>query len=132
MQIDPSPSQSRNCIGVKESMKKLTSLFLALLLVLTCMQVMASAEGGTKVYRSYMGTDCPILNAQNSVQTSLDTPTSYCGAFLYRAVPDEDGGNFHYIGDMLFLMKDLLHGHINQLQFNLLIKYLVLILVLFI
>ena len=32
MQIDPSPSQSRNCIGVKESMKKLTSLFLALLL----------------------------------------------------------------------------------------------------
>ena len=57
-------------------MKKLTSLFLALLLVLTCVQVMASAEGGAKVYRSYMGTDCPTLNAQNSVQTSLDTPTS--------------------------------------------------------
>ncbi len=81
-------------------MKKLTSLFLALLLVLTCVQVMASAEGGAKVYRSYMGTDCPTLNAQNSVQTSLDTPTSYCGAFLYRAVPDEDGGNFHYVGDI--------------------------------
>ena len=81
-------------------MKKLTSLFLALLLVLTCVQVMASAEGGAKVYRSYMGTDCPTLNAQNSVQTSLDTTTSYCGAFLYRAVPDEDGGNFHYVGDI--------------------------------
>ena len=80
-------------------MKKLFALLLCLALLLAAVSL-ASAEDTQKVYRTYMGSDCPILNAQNSVETVLDTPTSYCGAYLYRTVPDEDGMGFHYIGDI--------------------------------
>ncbi len=79
-------------------MRKLLSLSLVLMLVL-CVSI-AAAESTGKVYRTWLGSDCPILNAQNSVETSLDTPTSYAGSFLYRTVPDEDGNGFHYIGDI--------------------------------
>ena len=81
-------------------MKKLTALCLTLAMLLCVLAIPAGAEEGGKVYRTYLGSDCPILNAQNSVETSLDTPTSYCGAFLYRTVPDEDGNGFHYTGDI--------------------------------
>ena len=80
-------------------MKKLIALCLVLSLCLSAVSF-AAAEAGAKVYKTYMGSDCPILNAQNSVETSLDTPTSYCGAYLYRTYPDEDGNGFHYIGDI--------------------------------
>ena len=81
-------------------MKKLTALCLVLALCLSAMTFASAEATGTKVYKTYMGSDTPILNAHNSVETSLDTPTSYCGSFLYRTVPDEDGNGFHYIGDI--------------------------------
>ena len=83
-------------------MKKTLTLILTLTVILTlALAVSASAE---KVFYTYMSEDTPTLNGQNSVQTSVNTPASYCGATLYRAVPDEDGLNFHYIGE---IAKDL-------------------------
>lgn len=83
------------------NLKKLLSMGLAVALALTCLLIVpASAEGTEKVYRTYMATDCPILNGHDSVETSLDTPISYCSSFLYRSVPDEDGLGYHYIGDI--------------------------------
>ena len=80
-------------------MKKFLSLVLALLLAVSCLPVMAGAEGN-KVYHTYIKADTPTLNVHNSVETSLDVPTDYCNAYLYRPVPNEDGKGFHYIGDL--------------------------------
>ncbi len=77
-------------------MKRLLTIALAMMLVMTLV-ASASAE---KVFRTYLTEDCPTLNGQNSVQSSVNTPSTYCGATLYRAVPDEDGKNYHYIGEI--------------------------------
>lgn len=69
----------------------------ALLLAVCLLPAAASAE---KVLRYYLTGDCPILNGHDSVDISLDTPISYCGAFPYRAVPDEDGLGYSYVGDL--------------------------------
>ena len=82
-------------------MKKLLVLCLVLSLTISGLIVPAAgAEAGEKVYRTYINSDCPILNGHDSVETVLNTPINYCGAFLYRAVPDEDGKGSHFIGDI--------------------------------
>lgn len=53
-----------------------------------------------KVYRTYMGTDCPIMNGHDSVETSLQTPHDYCSGFLFRTYPGEDGLSYVYIPDL--------------------------------
>ena len=82
-------------------MKKLLTLVLALcLLCSVAVTATGSAEAGQKVFHTYLTEDTPTLNGQNSVQSNVNTPAAYCGATLYRAVPDEDGMNFHYIGEI--------------------------------
>ncbi|MBR1709147.1 MAG: ABC transporter substrate-binding protein [Clostridia bacterium] len=77
-------------------MKKLFTLVLAMLLITSCIAG-ASAE---KVLHLYMGSDTETLNGQNSVETNVNTPATYCQSTLYRAVPDEDGLGYHYIGEI--------------------------------
>ena len=66
-------------------MKKL----IVLVLVLTLSLSVAASASAEKVFRTYLGSDTPILNGHNSVETSLDTPIGYCGATLYRTIVDE-------------------------------------------
>lgn len=77
-------------------MKKL----ILLVLVLTLSLSVAASASAEKVFRTYLGSDTPILNGHNSVETSLDTPIGYCGATLYRSVVDETRLNYEYIGDI--------------------------------
>ena len=77
-------------------MKKLLPLMLLLAL---CLCVVAHA-GAEKVLQTYMKSDTPTLNGHNSVETSLDTPISYCGVTLYRAVADETRLNYEYVGEV--------------------------------
>ena len=81
-------------------MKKLLSLIVVLALALT----LCASACADKVLHYYLKEECPTLNGQNSVQSQVNTPAAYCGATLFRAVPDEDGKNFHYIGE---IAKDL-------------------------
>lgn len=53
-----------------------------------------------KVYRTYLSTECPILNGHDSVESVLQTPHNYCSSPLYRAYPNENGTGFIYIGDL--------------------------------
>lgn len=53
-----------------------------------------------KVYRTYMSDDCSTLNAHNNVNTNVATTYSYTNSTLWRAVPDEDGKGYHYVGDL--------------------------------
>lgn len=80
-------------------MKKLFTILLAVVLVLGSVSL-ASAEAGEKVYRTYMSSDCPILNGHDSVESSLQTPHDYCSSPLFRRVPTPDGKGFEYIGDL--------------------------------
>ncbi len=77
-------------------MKKSMALALFVLLIFSLCAV-ATAE---KVFYTYLTQDCPTLNGQNSVQSSVNTPATYCQSTLYRAIPNEDGKNFHYIGEI--------------------------------
>ena len=65
-------------------MKKVVILALALMLMVSCLAVSANAE---KVLRTYLANDTETLNGQNSVQSNVNTPATYCQATLYRAVP---------------------------------------------
>lgn len=80
-------------------MKKVLTLALVLALCLSCVALSASADG-EKVYRSYLGSDCPTLYGGNTVQSTSNTVNDYCSAYLYRAYPDENGTNYHYIADI--------------------------------
>ncbi|NLG26242.1 MAG: ABC transporter substrate-binding protein, partial [Clostridiales bacterium] len=53
-----------------------------------------------KVHRTYMGSDCPILNGHDSVESTLQTPHDYCSSPLFRRYPTADGKGFEYIGDL--------------------------------
>lgn len=53
-----------------------------------------------KVHRTYMSSDCPILNGHDSVESTLQTPHDYCSSPLYRRYPTADGKGFEYIGDL--------------------------------
>lgn len=79
-------------------LKRLVPAGLALMLSLVFL--FAATASAEKVYHTYMSDDCPVLNGHDSVETSLDTPITYCGAFLYRAIPDDDGNGFSFIGDI--------------------------------
>ena len=77
-------------------MKKALAFVIMLVLAMSVF-ALASAE---KTVHLYMASDTPTLNQHNSVETSLDTPVSYCGATLYRAVADETRLNYEYIGEI--------------------------------
>ena len=77
-------------------MKKALAFVIMLVLAMSVF-ALASAE---KTVHLYMASDTPTLNQHNSVETSLDTPISYCGATLYRAVADETRLNYEYIGEI--------------------------------
>ena len=95
-------------------MKKLIVLVLALTLCISCLMVAgASAE---KVYRTYLTTDCPTLYGGNTVQSQVNTPTEYCSAYLYRAYPDENGTNYHYIPDIAAELPIQIDDHNWQIK----------------
>lgn len=98
------------------NMKKLISLVLIIALAICCLTITAAAESEGKVYRTYMSSDCPILNGHDSVETSLDTPIGYCSAFLYRSVPDEDGLGYHYIGDIAAELPEEVSENVWQIK----------------
>lgn len=58
------------------------------------------ATATEKVYRTYMTSDCSTLNAHNNVDSNVSTPYAYCSAALFRAVADDDGMGYHFIGDI--------------------------------
>ena len=54
-------------------MKKLLSLVMTVAVALSwALSVPAVAESEGKVYRTYLTSDCPILNGHDSVEISLD------------------------------------------------------------
>ncbi len=77
-------------------MKKVWGLLLAAVL-LTVLCACAQAE---KVLHIYLKDDCPTMNGQTSVESSINTPMTYCGATLYRAIPTEDGMGYEFIGEI--------------------------------
>lgn len=93
-------------------MKKLLSILLVMMMVACSFAFTANAEG-EKVYHTYLKVDTPTLNVHNSVETSLDVPTDYCNAYLFRPVPNEDGKGFHYIGDLAAGMPERLEDGVT-------------------
>lgn len=93
-------------------MKKLLSVLLVAMMVACCFAATSGAEG-EKVYHTYIKVDTPTLNVHNSVETSLDIPTDYCNAYLFRPVPDDDGKGFHYIGDLAAGMPERLEDGVT-------------------
>ena len=55
---------------------------------------------GEKVYRTYLASECSMLNAHDNVDTNVSTPYSYTNSTLWRAVPNDDGKGYHYVGDL--------------------------------
>ena len=90
-------------------MKKLLILALTLILAL-CLVGSASAE---KVFHTYLTSDTETLNGQNSVQSNVNTPATYCQATLYRAVADESGLNFHYEPEIAAALPEPVEGKEN-------------------
>ena len=90
-------------------MKKLLILALTLILAL-CLVGFASAE---KVFHTYLSSDTETLNGQNSVQSNVNTPATYCQATLYRAVADESGLNFHYEPEIAAALPEPVEGKEN-------------------
>ena len=81
-------------------MKKLLAIALCLAVAMTMLVLPAASAEGTKVYRTYLTTDCDTLYGGSTVQSQSNTTTEYCSAYLYRAYPDESGTNYHYICDI--------------------------------
>ena len=96
-------------------MKKLLILALALTMAL-CLTVSASAE---KVFHYYLTSDTETLNGQNSVQSNVNTPATYCQATLYRAVADEDGLNYHYEPEIAAKLPEPVEGQENTWRIEL-------------
>lgn len=97
--------------------KGLVALTLVTLLVLSTLTPYASAASTTeKVYRTYLTAECPILNGQNSVESTLQTPHEYCSSPLFRAVPNEDGKSFSYIGDLAAELPIQIDDHTWQIK----------------
>ena len=90
-------------------------MYLAAMLLFVLLCLLASAAGAEKVYRTYMTTDCPILNGHDSVETQLQTPHNYCSSPLYRAVPTEDGKGFTCIGDLAEVLPVQIDEHIREI-----------------
>ena len=59
-----------------------------------------SVTTGEKVYRTYLASECSMLNAHDNVDTNVSTPYSYTNSTLWRAVPNDDGKGYHYVGDL--------------------------------
>ena len=55
---------------------------------------------GEKIYRTYMSSDCSLLNGHDSTSTQVQTPFDWCNSTLWRAVPNDDGMGYHYIPDL--------------------------------
>ncbi|MDO4837678.1 MAG: ABC transporter substrate-binding protein [Clostridia bacterium] len=100
-------------------LRRLVSLIASAALLLTCFSA-AGAEGETaeKVYRTYMTSDSPVLSAHDSVETSVEKPLLYCSTFLFRAVPDDDGMGYHYIGDIASELPIKVDDYTWQIKLN--------------
>ena len=59
-----------------------------------------TTEEKTKIFYTYLSGDVDTLNGQASVSEANDTPLSWCSAYLWRAVPNEDGSGFVYVPDL--------------------------------
>ena len=53
-----------------------------------------------KVYRTYLVNDVPLMNAHDYVGNSIATPYEFINSPLFRAVPDDNGISYHYVGDL--------------------------------
>ena len=60
----------------------------------------AEPTAGEKVYRTYLSSDCSMLNGHDDPGTAQQTPFDWCNSTLWRAVPDEGGRGYHYVGDL--------------------------------
>ena len=74
--------------------------WLAMLAVLLLLAPAALAQGMDNTLHLCLASDLQALNVHGTVIRNLDTPALLSCAFLYRAVPDEDGEGFHYVGDL--------------------------------
>ena len=80
---------------------RLFALLLALAMVLALFAGCGNnAPAAEKIYRTYMSSDCAMLNGHDDVGTAVQTPFDWCNATLFRAVPNEDGKGYHYVGDL--------------------------------
>lgn len=89
---------------MKKTMK-LVSLILAMLMLVACAAACGSSDKEEKkVLNLYLGADCDTLNAHITASSEPGTPASYCGAYLYRAYPNDtsagEARGYHYICDL--------------------------------
>ena len=61
-----------------------------------------------KIYRTYMSADCAMLNGHDDTATAVQTPYDFCNATLFRAVPNEDGKGYHYVGDLAVDLPEMI------------------------
>ena len=57
-------------------------------------------ESAKKIYYSCLSADHSSLNFLDNVDSPVETVATYCMSYLYRAYPDENGINYHYICDL--------------------------------
>ncbi len=62
---------------------------------------------GQKIYRTYLSADAAMLNGHDTPNTQVQTPFDWCNSTLWRAVPDEGGRGYHYVGDLAVDLPEL-------------------------
>jgi len=85
-------------------------------LALSCLSAPALGESEGKVYRTYLTTECPMLNGHDATDTQLQTPHDYCSSPLYRRYPTENGSGFVYIGDLASELPIQIDAHTWQIK----------------
>ena len=68
----------------------------------------ATETTGEKIYRTYMSSDAAMLNGHDDPGTAQQTPFDWCNSTLWRAVPNEGGRGYHYIGDLAVDLPELI------------------------
>ena len=86
--------------NVRRSVALIVAVIMMATLLAACGGKTTQQEPELKVFRTYLTSDCPILNGHDSVESSLQVPHDYCSSPLYRVYPNEDGKGYHYIGDL--------------------------------
>jgi len=58
------------------------------------------SEEPYKIFYTYLGVEVDTMNGMGTVNSTNDTPLSWCNSYLWRAVPNDDGMGYHYIPDL--------------------------------
>lgn len=67
-----------------------------------------------KIYRTYTSTDTPMMNTHDYTNTEISTTYEFVNSPVWRAVPDEDGIGYHYIGDLATDLPELIETQENM------------------